>query len=223
MAAERCIQRCWLVRCISCVFAHLRAYAIRPYMFTVCSWWGWFVAFRACSLTSGRMRYAPTCLLIVRRGVGLLHFVLVRAFEGVCDTPLHVYCLFVVGLGRCGSCLFAAVKAYAIRPYMFTVCSWWGWGVAFLVCSLTSGRMRYAPTCLLFVRGGAGALHFGLVRSREGVCDTPLHVYCLFVVGLVRCGSGLFAHVRAYAIRPYMFTVCLSGGWFVAFLACSLT
>ena len=54
--------------------------------------------------------------------------------------------------------------------------------------------MRYAPTCLLFVRGGVGSLLSLLVRRREGVCDTPLHVYRLFVMG-----------------------------WFVAFLACSLT
>ena len=36
--------------------------------------------------------------------------------------------------------------------------------------------MRYAPTCLLFVRRGVGSLHFGLVRRHEGVCDTPLHL-----------------------------------------------
>ena len=154
------------------------------------------------------MRYAPTCLPFVRRGVGLLLSLLVCSREGVCDTPLHVYCLFVVGLGRCVSGLFAHLRAYAIRPYMFTVCSSWGWGVAFRASLLTSGRMRYAPTCLPFVRGGAGSLRFVLVRRREGVCDTPLHVYCLFVVGLVRCFPCLFAAVRAYAIRPYMFTVC---------------
>ena len=92
------------------------------------------------------MRYAPSCLLFVRRGAGALRFGLVRRREGVCDTPLHVYRLFVVGLGRCFPCLFAAVRAYAIRPYMFTVCSSWRWGVAFRACLLTSGRMRYAPT-----------------------------------------------------------------------------
>ena len=86
---------------------------------------------------------------------GSLHFVLVRRREGVCDTPLHVYRLFVMGVG---------------------------------------------------------SLHSMQVRSREGVCDTPLHVYRLFVMGLVRCGSGLFAHIWAYAIRPYMFTVCSSWG-----------
>ena len=79
--------------------------------------------------------------------------------------------------------------------------------------------MRYAPTCLPFVRGGAGALLSLLVRRREGVCDTPLHVYRLFVVRLGRYVSGLSAHVRAYAIRPYMFTVCSSWGLFVAFHA----
>ena len=112
------------------------------------------------------MRYAPTCLLFVRRGVGALLSLLVRSRQGVCDTPLHVYRLFVVGVD---------------------------------------------------------SLHFGLVRAFEGVCDTPLHVYRLFVVGLGRCISGLFAHVRAYAIRPYMFTVCSWWGWFVAFRAGSLT
>ena len=67
----------------------------------------------------------------------LLRFGQVRSREGVCDTPLHVYRLFVVGLVRCIPCLFAAVRAYAIRPYMFTVCSWWDFFVAFLAYSLT--------------------------------------------------------------------------------------
>ena len=80
--------------------------------------------------------------------------------------------------------------------------------------------LRQAP---FFVCDGAGSLLSLLVRSRQGVCDTPLHVYCLFVVGLGRCVLGLFAHVRAYAIRPYMFTVCSWWDLFVAFLACSLT
>ena len=61
---------------------------------------------------------------------GSLHFVRVRSFEGVCDTPLHVYCLFVVGLVRYVSGLFAAVRAYAIRPYSFRTNNMWGWGPA---------------------------------------------------------------------------------------------
>ena len=55
--------------------------------------------------------------------------------------------------------LFAHVRAYAIRPYSFWLITWGGCGG--LVC---------------------------MVRSREGVCDTPLHFLADCVGWLVLVG-----------------------------------
>ncbi|MDY5772107.1 MAG: hypothetical protein SPK32_01495, partial [Bacteroidaceae bacterium] len=68
------------------------------------------------------------------------------AMEGVCDTPLHLFAVnmdeTVVGWWAA----FAHFRAYAIRPYTCSVKTWmirwWDGGLL----SLTSGRMRYAPT-----------------------------------------------------------------------------
>ena len=68
------------------------------------------------------------------------------------------------------------VGAYRIRPpWRQEYINHWSGLAIFVACSLTSGRMRYAPTPvrLIFGRGG------------DFLC--------------------LFAHVRAYAIRPYSF------------------
>ena len=68
------------------------------------------------------------------------------------------------------------VGAYRIRPsWRREYINHWSGLAIFVACSLTSGRMRYAPTLvrLIFGRGG-----------------------------VFRCA---FAHVRAYAIRPYSF------------------
>ena len=73
--------------------------------------------FVARSLTSGRMRYAPT--------------------------PVRL----IVGRGGDFRCLFAHVRAYAIRPY---------------TCSLN----LWAGRCISL-----------RIRSRQGVCDTPLQRY----------------------------------------------
>ena len=153
-------------------------------------------------------------------------------------------------------CLFAHVRAYAIRPYTCSPNFWAGRCISLRIRS-RGGRMRYAPTLvrLIFGRGGvfrcafahvrayairpytcslnrwAGRRFSLLVRSRQGVCDTPLHLFAIFLGGavyFVACspssgrmryaptpvrlifGRGgdflcLFAHVRAYAIRPYSF------------------
>ena len=71
-------------------------------------------------------------------------------------------------------CLFAHVRAYAIRPYTCSLNLWPGRCIC-VACSLTSGRMRYAPTLVRLIVGRGGDF---------------------------RCA---FAHVRAYAIRPYSF------------------
>ena len=79
------------------------------------------------------------------------------------------------------TCFFAAVRAYAIRPYTCSVeiDDLLGYGLVFVPFPPTSGRMRYAPT---------------LVRLISGV-------YWVVCVGLI------FAHLRAYAIRPYTCSV----------------
>ena len=69
-----------------------------------------------------------------------------RSHQGVCDTPLHLFAVnmdeTVVGWWAA----FAHFRAYAIRPYTCSVMArverWWDDGLL----SLTSGRMRYAPT-----------------------------------------------------------------------------
>ena len=82
----------------------------------------------------------------------------VRRREGVCDTPLHIYRLFVrdslfVGVGPFSFSL-ATVGAYCIRPDVG--------GNGMMAVNKTSSFN-------------------GCVRRREGVCDTPLHIYRLFV------------------------------------------
>ena len=128
------------------VFAHIRAYAIRPYTCSVDFWdWlgCWLVSY---SLTSGRMRYAPT--------------------------PVRL-----------------------IFGYL--------WGCVMIPFSPTSGRMRYAPTPVRLIFGIGWVAGWFRFRSFEGVCDTPLHMFDCFL-GLVGLGVGfVFAHIRAYAIRPY--------------------
>ena len=73
---------------------------------------------------------------------------LIRPYEGVCDTPLHMFDEFrgLIGL-RVGS-VFAHVRAYAIRPYSFWLIAWGGW------CGW-----------------------FAWFAHVEGVCDTPLHLF----------------------------------------------
>ena len=63
--------------------------------------------------------------------------------------------------------------------------------------------MRYAPTPVRLISGVDWFACWSHFRPREGVCDTPLHLFGCFLgfVGL-RVGS-VFAHMRAYAIRPY--------------------
>ena len=92
---------------------------------------------------------------------------------------------------------FAAVRAYAIRPYICTVYSL---GIRSLLVSF-----RFSPTIVGCI---AYALHVsedemiavnkassfnGRVRRFEGVCDTPLHIYAQFVGHVVsmltRCQS----------------------------------
>ena len=120
--------------------------------------------------------------------------------RGVSHTPFtlakkHVrrYCFF----GRYRF-VFAHIRAYAIRPYTCSV-DFWDWLGCWLVSySLTSGRMRYAPT---LVRLNFGICWFAClfhIRPLQGVCDTPLHlfVYCRgwiwFIITHVRWIFGLY-------------------------------
>ena len=67
------------------------------------------------------------------------------------------------------------------------------------------GRIAYAlhggvVACSTRVICSSLLFHF---RSFEGVCDTPLHLFDC-ILGLIGLGVGfIFAHLRAYAIRPY--------------------
>ena len=67
--------------------------------------------------------------------------------------------------------LFAHLRAYAIRLYIFWQTNY-HMPAAVIPCSLTSGRMRYAPT--IFGKQTIICLPPSFpVRLREGVCDTP--------------------------------------------------
>ena len=90
--------------------------------------------------------------------------------------------------------LFAHVRAYAIRPYSFC-----GKLSTNFSCSLTSERMRYAPT----VFAGNFPLTFP-IRSHQGVCDTPLQFLRETFHDLF-----LFAHFKEYAIRPYTYSIII--------------
>ena len=107
----------------------------------------------------------------------------VRRREGVCDTPLHIYRLFVrdsLFVGVVPFCFsLATVGAYRIRP------------------DVSEDEM---------VAVNKASLFNGRVRRFEGVCDTPLQFYRLFVrdsffVGVVPFCFSL-ATVGAYCIRP---------------------
>ena len=98
-------------------------------------------------------------------------------------------------------------------------CSKWnGWGkpcrvlrqafndnmpAAVISCSLTSGRMRYAPTFFGKQTIICPPPSFP-VRSHQGVCDTPLQFLANKLSYACR-RHFLFAYVRAYAIRPHNF------------------
>ena len=43
----------------------------------------------------------------------------------------------------------------------------------------------------------------GFFRSHQGVCDTPLHLFAVNMDETVVGWWAAFAHIRAYAIRPY--------------------
>ena len=63
--------------------------------------------------------------------------------------------------------------------------------------------MRYAPTPVRLIFGVDWFACLFRFRSREGVCDTPLHMFDC-ILGLIGLLVGfVFAHIRAYAIRPY--------------------
>ena len=69
-----------------------------------------------------------------------------RPYQGVCDTPLHLFDWFPGFIGLRDDFNFAHIRAYAIRPYTCSI------DFRVLLCcvmisiSPASGRMRYAPT-----------------------------------------------------------------------------
>ena len=47
----------------------------------------------------------------------------------------------------------------------------------------------------------------GCFRSLQGVCDTPLHLFAENMGKMMVDWWAAFAHFRAYAIRPYSYSV----------------
>ena len=67
--------------------------------------------------------------------------------------------------------------------------------------------MRYAPTPVRLISGVDWVMHWFHFRSHQGVCDTPLHLFDCFFGFIVLGDDFIFAHIRAYAIRPYTYSV----------------
>ena len=71
---------------------------------------------------------------------------ILAAVEGVCDTPLHLFDYFMGNMMVERWASSPPWRAYAIRPYTYSIFSW-------VTCWLNDGhprrrggRMRYAPT-----------------------------------------------------------------------------
>ena len=101
------------------------------------------------------------------------------------------------------------VEAYHIRPQHGRNCMLNDDDVFVVIISFspTSGRMRYAPTPVRLKTMLCWFAHWFRFRSREGVCDTPLHLFVYFTGYIGLCVGSVFAHMRAYAIRPYTYSI----------------
>ena len=146
MAGKKHIKRWWCVRCHYFIFAHVRAYAIRPYTCSV-----EFFVLLGCGLvsyspTSGRMRYAPTPVRLLSWLNTVNHY---HCSIDFWDWLVWWFVSFSPIWGR----MRYAPTPVRLISWLNTVnhytCSIKNNAV--LVCvsvpfSLTSGRMRYAPT-----------------------------------------------------------------------------
>ena len=114
-----------------------------------------------------------------------------RPREGVCDTPLHLFGCFLGFIGlRIGS-VFAHMRAYAIRPYScsFNIMVEYGLYLHLFGCFLGFVGLRvgsiFAHVRAYAIRPYSCSVDFGIdwgmgrfrFRPREGVCDTPLHLF----------------------------------------------
>ena len=126
-------------------------------------------------------------------------------FEGVCPC-VHTVC-------QINSVNCKTVGAYRIRPpwrrkWMFDGDNVFAAIVSF---SLISGRMRYAPTLVRLIFGVYWMVCLFHFRPRQGVCDTPLHLFGWNRGYIGLCVGSVFAHFRAYAIRPYTCSIDFLG------------
>ena len=83
------------------------------------------------SLTSGRMRYAPTLVRLISWVCWIGDGLRFRSFQGVCDTPLHLFDDILGCVGLQVGFVFALFRAYAIRPYTCSIdfLGMVGWGL----------------------------------------------------------------------------------------------
>ena len=72
---------------------------------------------------------------------------------------------------------------------------------------LHGGRMRYAPTPVRMIRGYHDGWTTSIFAAMEGVCDTPLHLFVWFMDSTMVEQHPSSPPWRAYAIRPYGFTI----------------
>ena len=78
------------------------------------------------SLISGRMRYAPTLVRLISGIFWVVSWFHFRPFEGVCDTPLHLFDDILGYVGWLMGFVSAHLRAYAIRPYTCSMVNEYG-------------------------------------------------------------------------------------------------
>ena len=131
-AAKLHVRGRWFVGRYHFIFVHLRAYAIRPYTSSI-------------EIVGLLGEYTTSNQPGLTFALSIEFYKICR---GVSHTPstaakLHVQRLWFVG---CYHFIIVHLRAYAIRPYICSIEILGLMGRTFLAFSLTSGRMRYAPT-----------------------------------------------------------------------------
>ena len=91
MAGKMQIKRWCHVGRYCSAFAHIRAYAIRPYTCSIVFWDILVCALVSFPPTPGRMRYAPTPVRLIFCLYWFACWFRFRSHQGVCDMPLHLF------------------------------------------------------------------------------------------------------------------------------------
>ena len=159
-------------------FAHVRAYAIRPYRYSVEIKW-LYPKQNIKSHLLIRMLWPNRCM-------GVSHTPFTAGSMLLFD--IISYCL------AANYTIFAAVRAYAIRPYSYSVKIKWIYPIQNIKTHLLI-RMLWSNKC-------------------RDVSHTPSIAGNMLLFDEIRTQSAakyiLFAAMRAYAIRPYTFSIIIT-------------